>query len=321
MIDQGILLVDKTKAQRKKMIDALKVLPTLQRFYEAETLRRGIGILSHEKIDLVVYCPNPSPRGSKIDLSHLSFFEKDEAGKEIPLLLVGDEDLSRKKKALKKGAWDYIDSFRIEEIVMKSQVFLRIKAEQDKLRNRISQLETLSSIDPLTGLYNRSYLKEFLQREVKRAGRERGQVFCMMMDVDNFKQINDQEGHLRGDQVLQQIGSALRELLRDYDFAARYGGDEFTIVFAQRMEEKEVMNVAERIRKQIGRQLFAKKGRKGIQLTISLGVSVFPLDGVETDEALLASADQALYLAKKRGKNQTARYQTSEVLRNASIRH
>jgi diguanylate cyclase (GGDEF)-like protein len=87
------------------------------------------------------------------------------------------------------------------------------------------------------------------------------------------------------------------------------------------MEEKEVMNVAERIRKQIARQPFAKKGRDGIQLTISLGVSVFPLDGVETDEALLSSADQALYLAKKRGKNQTARYEAGEVLRNASIRH
>src|SRR3569832_2068211 len=226
MIDQGILLVDKTKAQRKNMIDALKVLPTLQRFYEAETLRRGIGILSHEKIDLVVYCPNPSPRGSKIDLSHLSFFEKDEAGKENPLLLVGDEDLSRKKKALKKGAWDYIDSFRIDEIVMKSQVFLRIKAEQDKLRNRISQLETLSSIDPLTGLYNRSYLKEFLQREVKRAGRERGQVFCMMMDVDNFKKNNNQKNQHKKNQKQQQNKNTHKELLRDYDFAARYGGDE-----------------------------------------------------------------------------------------------
>src|SRR5581483_9830632 len=111
-----------------------------------------------------------------------------------------------------------------------------------------------------------------------------------------------------------QVGSDLRELLRDYDFAARYGGDEFTIIFSQRMEEKEVMNVAERIRKQIARQLFAKRGRNGIPLTISLGVSVFPLDGIETDEALLASADQALYLAKKKGKNQTARYQASEVL-------
>src|SRR5581483_9742921 len=313
MIDQGILLVDRTKSQRKKMIDALKALPSLQRFYEAETLRNGIGILSHEKIDLVLYCPNPSRNRKKNDFSHLSFFEKNEVGREIPLLLIGDEDPSWKKKAMKKGAWDYIGSFRLDEIVMKSQVFLRIKAEQDKLRNRISQLETLSSIDPLTGLYNRGYLKEFLYREVKRAGRERSQVFCMMMDVDDFKQINDREGHLKGDQVLQQIGSALRELLRDYDFAARYGGDEFTIVFSQRMEEKEVMNVAERIRKQIAKRLFATKGRNGIQLTISLGVSVFPLDGIETDDALLASADQALYLAKKRGKNQIARYQSNEV--------
>jgi diguanylate cyclase (GGDEF)-like protein len=109
--------------------------------------------------------------------------------------------------------------------------------------------------------------------------------------------------------VLQQLGTTLRELLRDYDFAARYGGDEFTIVFSQKMEEKEVINVAERIRKQIGRQIFGKKGRHGIQLTVSLGISVYPLKGIETDEALLASADEALYQAKKRGKNQIVRYQ------------
>lgn len=310
MIDQGILLVEKAKSKRKKMIDALRALPTLQRFYEAESLRHGLGILSHEKVDLVLYRPNLTRKQSKNDLSHLSFFEKDGIGRDIPIIFIGgSENPSEKKKVLQK-TWDYIDSFRLEEIVTRSQVLLRIKAEQDKLRDRISQLETLSSIDSLTGLYNRAYLKEFLQREVKRAGRERGQVFCMMMDIDDFKQINDQEGHLKGDQVLQQIGATLRELLRDYDFAARYGGDEFTIIFSQRMEEKEVMNVAERIRKQIARQIFGKKGRNGIQLTVSLGISVYPLRGIETDEALLASADEALYQAKERGKNQIVRYQS-----------
>jgi two-component system, cell cycle response regulator len=311
MIDQGILLVGRIRSKRKKMIDALKALPTLQRFYEAETLRHGIGILSQEKVDLILYRPDHSLKQSKKDLSRLSFLEKDEIGRDIPILFIGgNESPSQKKEAFQTGAWDYIDSFHLEDIVTRSQVLLRMKAEQDKLKDRIRQLETLSSIDSLTGLYNRAYLKEFLQREVKRAGRERGQVFCMMMDIDDFKKINDQEGHLKGDQVLQQIGNSLRELLRDYDFAARYGGDEFTIVFSQRMEEKEVMNVAERIRKQISRQIFGKKGRRGIQLTVSMGISVFPLRGVETDEALLASADQALYSAKKRGKNQIVRYQS-----------
>jgi diguanylate cyclase (GGDEF)-like protein len=292
------------------MMDALKALPTLQRFYEAETLHRGIGILSQEKIDLILYHPHHSDKKSKKDLSHLSFFEKNEIGRNIPLLFIGEsENPSHKKRALQTGAWDYIDSFHLDNIVSRSQVLLRIKAEQDKLKDRIRQLEMLSSIDSLTGLYNRAYLKEFLQREVKRAGRESGQVFCLMMDIDDFKKINDQEGHLRGDQVLQQIGSSLRELLRDYDFAARYGGDEFTIVFSQGMGQEEVMKVAERIRKEFSRQMFGKRGRKGIQLTVSMGISVFPLKGIQTDEALIASADQALYLAKKKGKNQIVHYQ------------
>lgn len=301
----GLLLVEKVKSQRRKMRDALKQGAAPYRFYEAETLRQGLRILSKEKIDLIIYEQAAPP--SSADLSILSSLGEKEAHRQIPLLLIGSiPDPAERRKALNQGAWDYIDRrYRMEELILRAEVLLRIKAGQDKLKQRIRQLERLSIIDPLTGLYNRKYLKEFLLREIKRAERQKGQIVCMMMDVDNFKHINDELGHLKGDRVLQEIGTVLRNLLRGYDFAARYGGDEFTIVLPQRMEMRAAFEVADRIRRTISGETFgAGKGKKGgLQFTVSIGASIFPTPGIETEEALIAAADDALYQAKRGGKN------------------
>lgn len=307
-MEQGVLLVERLKSNRRKIIEALKGLPTVQRFYEAKTFNQGLGILSQERVDLIVYHPDRS-RGS--DRKSPSFNGR-EVGRDIPLLLIGSgEDLSQRFSALERGAWDYVgDPASLEELMIRSQVLLRIKAGQDRLKDRIHQLETLSSIDSLTGLYNQMYLRNFLQKEVRRAEREKGQVFCMMLDVDHFKKINDREGHLTGDDVLRRIGTSLREFLRDYDFIARYGGDEFTIVLSHKMDERGVINVAERIRRHIARETFHLRGEKEIQITMSLGISVFPLKEVKSDEDLLASADHALYTAKKRGRNRVVFYES-----------
>lgn len=304
---QGLLLVEKEKAQRRKMKEALKLGPMAHRIYEAETLRQGLRILSREKVDLIIYNDPAFPRSPQTGLSLLSSFAEQKTVQEIPLLLIGPLLApALKRKVLDSGAWDYIARpYRIEDLILRAEVLLRIKATQDKLKQRIRQLERLSIIDPLTGLYNRKYLKEFLQREIRRAERQGGQIFCMMMDVDNFKKINDDSGHLKGDRVLQEIGATLRDLLRGYDFAARYGGDEFTIVLPQKMEEKQALEVANRIRQTIAGETFgATRGRKGgSQFTVSIGLARFPFSGINTEEALIAAADDALYQAKRQGKN------------------
>lgn len=304
---QGLLLVKKERLQRRKIRKALKEGSTDYRVYEAETLHQGLRILSREKIDLIIYDDPISHHPPQTDLSDLSFFVDQRAAQEIPLLLIGSpHDVVQKQKALDSGAWDYITRpYRIDDLILRAEVLLRIKATQDKLKQRIRQLERLSIIDPLTGLYNRKYLKEFLQRELRRAERQKGQIFCMMMDVDHFKRINDDLGHLDGDRVLQEIGTILQDLLRGYDFAARYGGDEFTIVLPQRMEEKAALEVAERIRRTIAGHVFGlRKGRKeGTQFTVSIGLATFPASGIDTEESLIAAADDALYAAKRSGRN------------------
>lgn len=304
---RGLLLVKKEKSQRRKIREALKEGTTAYRVYESETLRQGLRILSREKIDLIIYDDPAFIHPPRTDLSHLSSFVDQKAAQEIPLLLIGAPDNTvEKQKALDSGAWDYITRpYRIDDLILRAEVLLRIKATQDKLKQRIRQLERLSIIDPLTGLYNRKYLKEFLQREIRRAERQKGQIFCMMMDVDHFKRINDDLGHLDGDRVLQETGGILRDLLRGYDFAARYGGDEFTIVLPQRMEEKAALEVAERIRRTIAGHVFGlRKGKKGgTQFTVSIGLATFPSPGIDTEESLIAAADDALYDAKCSGKN------------------
>lgn len=314
---RGLLLVKKERSQRRKIKEAFSQFPIADRIYEAETLRQGLRILSREKVDLIIYDDPVFSQSPQTDLSLLSSFSEQKAAQEIPLLLIGPLlPPVQKRKALDQGAWDYIARpYRIEDLLLRTEVLLRVKAAQDKLKQRIRQLERISIVDPLTGLYNRKYLKDFLQREIRRAERQRGQIFCMMMDVDNFKRINDNAGHLNGDRVLQQIGSVLRNLLRGYDFAARYGGDEFTIVLPQRMEEKQALEVANRIRQTIAGETFgATRGRKGgTQFTVSIGLSVFPSTGIDTEETLIAAADDALYEAKRHGKNCAVFHQQKSI--------
>lgn len=310
MAQQTLLLVEKARSTRKKLIQALKETPAPRRFCEAESPRQGLKILSKEKVDLILY-HSASSSSPLEDLSGIAVFKESGACRDIPLLYVGtEEDHSFRIKALESGAWDFVGPFtEPDELIFRTEALLRIKAGQDKLRGRIRQLERLSIVDPLTGLYNRKYLKEFLARQVRRAERQKSQIFCMMMDVDNFKKINDQWGHPKGDLVIREIGEVLRELLRGYDFAARYGGDEFTIILPQRMEEKTAMAVAERIRRKLATQTFGSRGRSGIQFTVSLGVSLFPSPDVQSSEALITAADEALYQAKRGGRNQTVFYQ------------
>jgi len=159
-----------------------------------------------------------------------------------------------------------------------------------RLREGRAELERLSATDHLTGLYNRLRMIEVLENEVRRSRRLRHPLAVLMADLDLFKKYNDAHGHPAGDAVLQRVGAIMREATRDVDFVARYGGEEFLVV----MPETEIdgaVEVAERIRKKI----------EG-EVTLSLGVAAFPLQG-DTPDALIAAADAALYEAKRAGGN------------------
>jgi diguanylate cyclase (GGDEF)-like protein len=165
-----------------------------------------------------------------------------------------------------------------------------------RLRETRTELERLSVTDALTGLYNRLRMMEVVDNEVRRSRRLHHRFSIVMADLDLFKQYNDEFGHPAGDVALKRVAEIMRESSRDVDFVARYGGEEFLIM----MPETEIdgaAEFAERIRKKI-----ASERLPDGKITLSLGVSAFPMHG-DTPDQLIAEADAALYLAKRGGGN------------------
>ncbi|MFP4439885.1 MAG: diguanylate cyclase [Chloroflexaceae bacterium] len=163
------------------------------------------------------------------------------------------------------------------------------------------QLQQQAIRDPLTGLYNRRYLDATLPRELQRADRHRHPIAVVMLDIDHFKRFNDTYGHDAGDTLLREVGSFLHAHTRDEDIACRYGGEEFTLVLPGASLEATLLR-AETIRAAIQMLAVEHQGQPLAHITASLGVAVFPDHGTSTD-LLIRTADQALYQAKRTGRD------------------
>lgn len=157
-----------------------------------------------------------------------------------------------------------------------------------------------SMSDRLTGLPNRRYIEDRLDEAMAAARRTRRPLVLALADLDHLKQINDRQGHAAGDAALRHAAAALRQAFRRTDVIARYGGDEFVILFPE-AEPRSAAERLEEFRAAIAEQP-AVVGGAGVQVTFSLGLAVFPADGEELDD-LLAQADQRLYAAKRAGRN------------------
>lgn len=173
--------------------------------------------------------------------------------------------------------------------------------ESSRADNR--RLEELATTDALTRLINRRALLERLSVEVDRARRFRSQLSMLMVDLDHFKSVNDEHGHLGGDEVLRQVGTLLAGAVRTIDVVARYGGEEFVVVLPETAPEGAV-TFAERLRNSVAEQVFQLGNDRRFQLTCSIGVATFPSPRVASPEDLFATADEALYRAKSGGRNQ-----------------
>ncbi|HEY5646495.1 MAG TPA: diguanylate cyclase, partial [Pseudomonadales bacterium] len=169
-----------------------------------------------------------------------------------------------------------------------SSIELRARLQEDSIR------------DPLTKLYNRRFMEETLRREMRRVRRTNSPLSLIMLDLDRFKQINDEHGHEVGDDVLVAVGQQLKNSVREEDSVCRIGGEEFVIVMpgasleAARARAQEVTHEI--------RALRVRTSKGELKITISAGVATFPEHG-ETQEELIAQADKALYLAKRSGRD------------------
>ena len=183
-----------------------------------------------------------------------------------------------------------------------------VQSNADQLESKNQELKEKSARDGLTGLYNRAHLSRTLKSEFARSkeeGTPLGVVFC---DIDHFKQINDTHGHQAGDQILVSVAKTLMDQVRQSDVVARYGGEEFVFV----LPGADVVNVAQichRVLRVIASQSHAIGPGKSIQITISIGYAIqSEQTPFESMDSLLHAADEALYVAKRQGRNRVEFY-------------
>jgi diguanylate cyclase (GGDEF)-like protein len=162
-------------------------------------------------------------------------------------------------------------------------------------------LRTQSIRDPLTGLFNRRYLEESLERELRRAARNQQKLVLLAFDIDHFKGFNDTFGHPAGDALLRTLGNALNERTRGQDIACRVGGEEFVLLLADTSLDGAAAR-ANLLRQQVSELVVQHAGQTLGRITVSVGISAFPTHGT-TSEELLQAADQALYRAKSQGRD------------------
>jgi diguanylate cyclase (GGDEF)-like protein len=176
-------------------------------------------------------------------------------------------------------------------------------------------LRTQSVRDALTGLYNRRYLEEVLDREVRRAGRAAQTLGILMLDLDHFKRFNDTYGHDAGDAVLREAAAFLLKNVRAEDFVCRFGGEEFVIILPTAGLEGS-RNRGERVRSKMRELTIMHQGKSLGMVTFSVGVASFPEHGTSPKE-LMAAADAALYQAKRGGRDRVVTASTSMVAETA----
>lgn len=203
-----------------------------------------------------------------------------------------------------KGADSYpLQVFDYQQLLTKYLSYVVLSYELVKtngeLETVIKKLKKQCFRDGQTGLYNYRHFCQQLHVEFKRAGRYKESLTCIMLDVDNFKSINDTYGHRFGDFVLKKLGCILRLPMRETDIVARYGGDEFSILVPNTGYQGAYI-IAQKIQARINSYLFQNNGIS-IKIKVSLGLASMPGDQVQSPEQLIDFADKALYQVKKRG--------------------
>jgi len=224
--------------------------------------------------------------------------------RQIPIIIIVDpDDQPRMIRALDMGVNDYLARpVDRQELLARVNTQIRRWRFSTRLRDNVQQSIELSVTDPLTGLYNRRYLDSQVEVLVDNAANRGRPLSLLMLDVDYFKAVNDTYGHAAGDRVLRELANRIRKHIRAVDLGFRVGGEEFVIVLPD-TEADVALRVAERLRKAVSARAFPLNNGKGaLPVTISVGIAAFasPDDTLAT---LLKRADEALYKAKREGRN------------------
>jgi two-component system cell cycle response regulator len=227
-----------------------------------------------------------------------------EATRQVPILIIVDpDDHSKLLRALDMGVNDYlIRPIDKQELLARVNTQVRRCRYAAQLRSSVQASIEMAVTDPLTGLYNRRFMEGQMGPLVENAVNRSKHISVLALDVDFFKAVNDNHGHDVGDRVLQEVAARLRNNVRNVDLVCRVGGEEFLIILPD-TDGKVAMQVAERIRKAIASKPFNAGSRSG-PLTITLSIGIASIESTsDTMNDILKRADQALYRAKREGRN------------------
>ena len=267
----------------------------------AQTWSEAVHLFREERPDLVLLdVVMPTVDGYK-----LARIIKAEARAFTPVIfLTALDDIDARRRGLEAGADDFLSKPVVPlELEIRVRAMLRIKDLTDELAAARDRLQYLATTDDLTGLRTRRTILCDLDREFARARRHGQALSTLMIDVDSFKSVNDNHGHATGDHVLSILGDSVRHTLRTTDLAGRLGGEEF-VVLAPETRAGSAVVLAERLRKCIAEASMAQGGRVP-RVTVSIGLTSTEHPEAVTAADLLRLSDEALYRAKREGRDRT----------------
>ena len=285
-----VLVVEDDEDARMVLAELLRPRYDVEAVGDGETALRRAAELNPDLILLDLFLPGMDGFGA------LTGLRRNSKTADTPVIFLSAQgDAETKSQGLSLGAADYLAKpFSEQELMARVDRTLKLSAQKEHYR-------ALAQTDGLTGLPNFRSFHARLEEEVARAHRYGHHLACAMVDLDGLKQINDRLGHAAGNRAILALADAVREELRDTDFAARYGGDEFVVLLPQTSESQGAL-FAERLRKRLAQV----SEQAGLPVHGSIGVaavSAEELDSTEAAEDLLRQADEALYRAKRSGRD------------------
>ncbi|HEX4384674.1 MAG TPA: diguanylate cyclase [Myxococcales bacterium] len=285
-----VLVVEDDEDARMVLTELLRPRYDVDAVGDGETALKRAAELKPDLILLDLFLPGMDGFGA------LTGLRRNSKTADTPVIFLSAQgDAETKSQGLSLGAADYLAKpFSEQELMARVDRTLKLTAQKEHYR-------ALAQTDGLTGLPNFRSFHARLEEEVARATRYGHPLACAMVDLDGLKGINDKMGHAAGNRAIVALADAVREELRDTDFAARYGGDEFVVLLSQTNEAQAAL-FAERLRK----RLIETSERAGLPVRGSIGVAAVSSDELETPDAsedLLRRADEALYRAKRSGRD------------------
>ncbi len=307
MDKKNIFIIDDEKTNIQVITTILK--EKLMNISFALDGKRGLEAIARELPDLVLLdLSMPDMDGFEV----CKRLKADAATAEIPVIfLTARVESENIVKGFSLGAVDYINRpFLREELLVRISTHLELKESRDLIREQNEELKIknnelyiMSITDKLTDVYNRLYIMNALTREFSKSKRHLTDLSCILFDIDDFKKFNDKHGYQHGDFILKETAQLVKSILRTEDYFGRYGGEEFLIILPG-VTTNEARVVAEKVRQKVESAQYTIEDRS-VSISISLGIANINYDIPLSEKELLLFADNALYEAKERGKNQT----------------